>query len=163
MGVTKKTHQGPRRRAPEGNRAPRRSSTRFRRRPRAHSGFFNRNTTSGARALAFAAVRRPREKHGDVKKRGFSKGTSHLLLRWRARDATNAPFWKRTARERSRDANSSFSLRHTFPASLVFFMFPFHSVSRKVCNARNVETKEGGEMYGARPRGAAKERLVKLH
>ena len=92
VGVTKKTHQGTRRRSPEGNRAPRRSATRFRRRSRTHSALSNRNCKTGARSLVSCAVRRPSAKHIEGGKRGFSKVLRPLLLWWRARDATNALF-----------------------------------------------------------------------
>ena len=42
-----------------------------------------------------------------------------------------------------------------------FFNVFFRSVSPKVCNARNVRSREGGEISIARPRGAAEGRLVK--
>ena len=75
-GITKNIPPRPSPTRTRGNRTPRRSATRFRRRPRSHSDFFNRNSTSGARSLVFDAVRRPRAKHREVRKRGFSKGAS---------------------------------------------------------------------------------------
>ena len=91
-GRTKKATPRPAPSRTRGKRTPRRSAARFRRRPRSHSHPFNRNRTSGARSRGVTAVWRPRVRHREVKKSGFSKGAFHLLLGRRARDATNAPF-----------------------------------------------------------------------
>ena len=91
-GRTKKATPRPAPSRTRGKRTPRRSAARFRRRPRSHSHPFNRKRTSGARSRGVTAVWRPRARHREVRKRGFSKGASHLLLGRRARDATNAPF-----------------------------------------------------------------------
>ena len=91
-GRTKKATPRPAPSRTRGKRTPRRSAARFRRRPRSHSHPFNRKRTSGARSRGVTAVWRPRARHREVRKRGFSKGAFHLLLGRRARDATNAPF-----------------------------------------------------------------------
>ena len=135
-GETRRVPRGPPRPHTRGKASARRPRTRFRRRPRAHGRFFNRNSTSGARALVFLRRAAASRHSGATRNIGFSKMAFRLLLWRRAHDATMALFRKSSARKRPRGANFSFSRLATFPASLLFtrhvFFFSGGAVERKL-------------------------------